>query len=661
MTAPPSHLPSRSPQSHGPGAGDALLGQIAIGAIITLGAVGLVAWSGAQLAAIVFGDGPLPVTVAVGGKAVLDLPAHAKDPAIAWPENVRPLLPGPFAYWACTALVTAVAITIAALSAWFWLRSRRGNAHALGVEPNAGFARPNDIKKLVIDQPQPGRLTLGHVGRVLVAAEPQVSLAVVGPTGCGKTVGFAIPALLEWQGPIIATSVKNDLLDAALAHRQQRGTVWVYDPTATTGHPAARWSPLAACDTWAGAMRIAAWLCEAAQPRVDTVNDGDYWYTQARKALAPYLLAAANGDKTMRDVVRWIDTQDQDEVTAILQTSSGLNAVLDRLLASDQATERRQALEPEALANEIAIVREQLVPLGGGGKNSWEMQEFSRWRVEQQAQLRERVNNAVEQRIVAEFSEIATAQVRETGALDALISAEALWNKEERLRGSVFATVENVLSGYADPGVGQAAEGSDIDLAEWLNGDNTIFVVATAHEQARLRPVLTVLIQQAIRTAYESANTSNGTLTRPCLVLLDEAGNIAPLRDLPGYASTARSHGITLVSIWQDLAQIKSIYGDRAQTVLNNHRAKLFGTGIADEATLEYVSRLIGDERRTEVNMSGDLHGGRRSVSEHINYRRAAPADLLRRIKTNEAVLVYGSELPAHLRLRPWYAKRAKP
>jgi type IV secretory pathway TraG/TraD family ATPase VirD4 len=166
-------------------------------------------------------------------------------------------------------------------------------------------------------------------------------------------------------------------------------------------------------------------------------------------------------------------------------------------------------------------------------------------------------------------------------------------------------------------------------------------------------------VQQAIRTAYERANARGGTLERPCLVLLDEAGNIAPLRDLPGYASTARSHGISLVSIWQDLAQIKAIYRDRAQTVLNNHQAKLFGTGIADEATLEYVSRLIGDQPHTDVNLSGDLHGARRSVNEHIAYRRAAPVDLLRRIRPNEAILVYGRELPAHVRLRPWYARSA--
>jgi type IV secretory pathway TraG/TraD family ATPase VirD4 len=231
-----------------------------------------------------------------------------------------------------------------------------------------------------------------------------------------------------------------------------------------------------------------------------------------------------------------------------------------------------------------------------------------------------------------------------------------LWNKDARLRDSVFATMENVLAGYADPRVADTAEGCEINLTEWLSGNNTIYVVATAHEQARLRPVLTVLVQQAIRAAYDTAAASTDRrLCHPCLILLDEAGNTAPLRDLPGYAATARSHGITLVSVWQDLAQIRAIYRDRAQTVLNNHRAKLFGTGIADEATLEYVSRLVGDERRTEQAFSGDLRGGRRSISEHTTYRRAAPVDVLRRIRPDEAVLVYGSELPAHLRLRPYY------
>lgn len=638
--------------------GDTFAAHVALVGILVVGAAAVVCWLGAQLAAITFGGGELPVGLGASAHAVLALPRHLADPNRAWPPLARARLPGPVAYWVCTVLVFVAAVGLSTLTVVFSRRWLRGGSHPLGVRPHAGFARRGDLRRLAVAAPQPGRVTLGYSGRQLIAAEARVSLAVIGPTGCGKTAGFAIPALLEWRGPVIATSVKADLIDATVAHRSTRGRVWTYDPTGTSGHETDRWSPLPACRTWAGAMRVSAWLCEAAQPRTDTVNDGDYWYTQARKALAPYLHAAALGRRTMRDVVRWIDAQETTEVETILRGHAGVDDALQRLLTSEAAALRRDELRQEVDDAEVELVRKQLADLGTR-HGSWAAQPLAGWPTEQHRQLTERVARALEARVRSELLDTAMTETRTTGHLDPLIAAQSLWHKEQRLRGSVFATIENVLAGYADPGVGPATEHGEIDLDAWLNGDNTIYVVATAHEQARLRPVLTVLVQQAIRSAYERANTLGGSLEQPCLVLLDEAGNIAPLRDLPGYASTSRSHGITLVSIWQDLAQIKAIYRDRAQTVLNNHLAKLFGTGIADEATLEYVSRLIGDERHTDVNLSGDLHGARRSVSEHVAYRRVAPADLLRRIRPNEAILVYGSELPAQVRLRPWYSRRA--
>ncbi|MFZ0833336.1 MAG: type IV secretory system conjugative DNA transfer family protein, partial [Mycobacterium sp.] len=320
---------------------------------------------------------------------------------------------------------------------------------------------------------------------------------------------------------------------------------------------------------------------------------------------------------------------------------------------STQGRELRERYREEVCNELIADARDRYGDPSGSRNSRWVGQEFRFWPAPIQQQIDTEIEAELTRRVDEELrTQARTARLRDGPPIPALISAQALWGKEKRLKGSVFATMENVLAGYADPGVGDAASISEIDIAEWLSGNNTIFVVATAHEQARLRPVLTVLIQQAIREAYDQANRAGGTLERPCLVLLDEAGNIAPLRDLPGYASTARSHGITFVSIWQDLAQIRSIYGQRAQTVLNNHRAKLFGAGIADDPTLEYVSRLIGDERRTEVNRSGDIHGPRRSVSEHTSWRRYAPVDAIRRIQTGEGILLYGSLPPVWLRLR---------
>ena len=130
-------------------------------------------------------------------------------------------------------------------------------------------------------------------------------------------------------------------------------------------------------------------------------------------------------------------------------------------------------------------------------------------------------------------------------------------------------------------------------------------------------------------TAFERATRSGRPLDPPLLVVLDEAAHIAPLPELDGLAATSASHGIQLVTIWQDLAQVKGRYGSRAPTVLNNHRAKLFLPGIADPETLEYASRLVGDEEVTQPSVTRDPRGAR-STTSRTSFRRLLPPEELR-------------------------------
>jgi type IV secretion system protein VirD4 len=571
----------------------------ALGALAVTAIAIALCWAGAHAAALAAGHPGADITLAAATHALARLPRHLDDPAAAWPAAIASRLPhaAPY-YWAAQLAVIVATITAARAGERVW-RRHRDAAHPLGVRPHAGLARTADLARLAVARPAAGRVTLGHLGRRLIAAEPQASLAVVGPTGCGKTAGFAIPALLEWDGPVVATSVKADLLAVTVDHRRQQAPVWVYDPTGATGTVDAAgahnlaYTPLTGCETWSEALRMAATLCQAAQPARDTVTDGDYWYTQARKGLAPYLHAAALARRSLRDVIRWIDAQDVDEVDTIL------------------ADDCRPADEPDDTpdADRGALDAEFMF----GPPPPW--------------------------------------------ASDALVAFRALATKEAKLRDSIYATIENVLAAWADPAIAAPA-GEPLDVDAWLADGHTIYLIAATHDQARLRPVFTTITQHLVRAAFDTANRNGGTLARPCLALLDEAANIAPLADLPAYAATARSHGVTLVTIWQDLAQLDAIYGHRARTVLNNHRAKLFGAGIADAATLDYLARLVGDQATAEHNHTADVTGGRRSISTHHALRPVAPADTARRLRPGDALLLYGSELPARLRLRPWYETR---
>ena len=49
-----------------------------------------------------------------------------------------------------------------------------------------------------------------------IATEREHSVLVVGATRSGKTTGYAIPALLEWDGPAVVLSAKTDLLHATV-------------------------------------------------------------------------------------------------------------------------------------------------------------------------------------------------------------------------------------------------------------------------------------------------------------------------------------------------------------------------------------------------------------------------------------------------------------
>ena len=105
----------------------------------------------------------------------------------------------------------------------------------------ARWARRHDLRPLLLDHaaPHPGRLALGTMhGRIhsaLLVAEQAQSVVVVGPTQSGKTTALAVPAILAWEGPVVAASVKSDLMRDTRRQRNERGRVWCIDPTGSTG------------------------------------------------------------------------------------------------------------------------------------------------------------------------------------------------------------------------------------------------------------------------------------------------------------------------------------------------------------------------------------------------------------------------------------------
>ena len=163
---------------------------------------------------------------------------------------------------------------------------------------------------------------------------------------------------------------------------------------------------------------------------------------------------------------------------------------------------------------------------------------------------------------------------------------------------------------------------------------------------------------EVVGEVYARASRTGRPVDPPLLLVLDEAANIAPLPDLDQIASTGPGQGLQLVTVLQDLAQAHQRWGARADTIVNNHRAKLFGAGISCSKTLDYVARILGD---VELSQSSETSAerGRRSVTQSSTFRPLAPPNTVRERAGGSMLLVYGTLPPAIVRPRLWYRDRA--
>jgi type IV secretion system protein VirD4 len=530
-----------------------------LAAIAGVVAVAGTLWLWGGVAGAVFGSGWPGVGVGQLLGVLLRLPSRLSNPAGAWPAAARAGLPGAAGFYAALAMLAGAGAAIGLLG------GRVGGRLAGGE--GARWAKAPELRPLrsLAGSRREGRLVLGRHGGRLLYAEHRHALVAFGPPQSGKSAGIAIPALLDWAGPAVASSIKTDLLRATIARRRALGEVFVFDPFGLSGARSHTWSPLHGAGTWDGALEVAWRLASAGELDRRSVEGGDFWAVAAEQRLAPLLFAAAASGAGMDAVVRWIHGQGVREL--------------------DQA----------------------LLCAGEGGHPAY----------------------------------------------DAVRAFEA---QADRTRTSIEATAQTLLRAYRFGKVARSAATSEITADRLLDGTATLYLIGDAKASKLLRPIFLALLGEVVDRAYERATLAGGRLERPLLLCLDEAGNVAPLPSLAEIASTAPSHNIQLVTIFHDLAQARSRYGQQAETVVNSHRARMLLPGVADLETLRYFAGLTGEEEARDRSHTSGAGGMTRSTS-----RRRRPLiapEALRQLPDRRALLLYGRIPPTQLRLRLWFEDR---
>jgi type IV secretion system protein VirD4 len=526
-----------------------------------LAAVLVVAMLASALAGVAGGGSPIWIGPPQAGTLLARLISRLSDPAVAWPATDRRNLP---ATAELQAVLLASLIAVAATAVAGWVAVRRLRDRTPGRRA-ARWATRSDLAELRVGRPQPGRITLGHHRRALIAAEKRASVMVVGPTQSGKTTGLVVPAMGEWDGPVVSTSVKSDVLVQTLAVRSELGEVRVFDPTQVTSVGHAVWSPLSASTSWTAARRTSAALLGVGEQRQGRSADDAFWRPAGARYLASLLFAATRAaDLTMADVLHWIANSEFDEPTKLLDDT------------------------------------------------------------------------------------------KPTGGPAAIDSIQSVKGADHRFVSSLLQTIATALDAWQEPQVAGATMGESRISADWLlSGANTLYIVAPASDQRRLSGLFAALVAHIVAGAYERSARTGRPIDPALLLALDEVCNIAPLPNLDEIASTGPGQGVHLLCVLQNISQGYDRWGrDKAETIIANHRARLFCSGIGDRVTLDYLRGTLGDEEIARVSTQQRSIATPGSKTRSTEHRPLAAPHRVRQAERSSSLLVYGRLAPAWITLR---------
>jgi len=146
---------------------------------------------------------------------------------------------------------------------------------------------------------------------------------------------------------------------------------------------------------------------------------------------------------------------------------------------------------------------------------------------------------------------------------------------------------------------------STFNLADLKQGRASVYLVLPPKYLDTHAAFLRLFVRSAIE-AMMTDGLNNGSR---CLFLLDEFFSLGRLDIVAKSAGLMRAYRLHLWPFLQDIGQLRSLYGDAADTFFANADAAVF-FGNADLPTLEYVSRKIGAVDPREIGEAPTMGSG---------------------------------------------------
>ncbi len=171
----------------------------------------------------------------------------------------------------------------------------------------------------------------------------------------------------------------------------------------------------------------------------------------------------------------------------------------------------------------------------------------------------------------------------------------------------------------SNQGVADSLKTSNIDMMQLKTNPQTLYLIMDLKRLTLNSAVYKPFIRLIVTSAMLGASVRVGYANMPkdrVLFMLDEIAQLGNLQYLPQMLSIYAGMGITVWTIWQDLAQIQKNYDKEWSSIVNNCAVQQY-FGVNDNDTAENVSKKAGKTTVYKKTMSTNegVSGGQ-STSE---------------------------------------------
>ncbi|KZX94262.1 MULTISPECIES: type IV secretory system conjugative DNA transfer family protein [unclassified Sulfitobacter] len=244
---------------------------------------------------------------------------------------------------------------------------------------------------------------------------------------------------------------------------------------------------------------------------------------------------------------------------------------------------------------------------------------------------------------------------------DGLVAAEASAMERREAQApeefsAVMSTIQQDLRWLADPVVRQNLKRSDVDFGALKGTDRRgqrvkgcIIAVVLPLEYSETHAAIPRLAMGCAIWTMQRAPLAR----KKVLFVIDEAAALRKISRFPNWLATLRKYRVVLWPIFQNIGQVKALYGQEWQGFIANCGLRQF-LGAADLETAEYIHRLVGERTAESRSVNAD---GKASTSE--TRRPLLTVDEILHFDGDKQIAFIGNLKPAVLRKTRYWQRAA--